>query len=153
MPTKATAVIAALLQYDPDLIASIWKGGTTAINVASDKTILGVGNKGIIKGKGLRFVNIQNIIVQNIRKSGYQYEITGFLLIIDNLDVTNLNPQYIWGGDAFTFSGTSKIWVDYCTVRSSFSLPESSLTSSDVSSWPSALRFQSRQEHWHYTLQ
>lgn len=31
-------------------------------------------------------------------------------------DVTNLNPQYVWGGDAFTFSGTSKIWVDHCTV-------------------------------------
>lgn len=45
------------------------KAGTAGINVASDKTIIGVGNKGIIKGKGLRFVNVKNIIVQNIRKS------------------------------------------------------------------------------------
>lgn len=45
------------------------KAGTSGINVASDKTIIGVGNKGIIKGKGLRFVNVKNIIVQNIRKS------------------------------------------------------------------------------------
>ncbi|KAF4955671.1 hypothetical protein FGADI_4364 [Fusarium gaditjirri] len=61
------------------------------------KTIIGVGNKGIIKGKGLRFVNVKNIIAQNIH-------------------ITNLNPQYVWGGDAFTFSGTSKIWVDHCTT-------------------------------------
>ncbi|KAJ3544268.1 hypothetical protein NM208_g3148 [Fusarium decemcellulare] len=73
------------------------KAGTSGINVASDKTIIGVGNKGIIKGKGLRFVNVKNIIVQNIH-------------------VTTLNPQYVWGGDAFTFSGTSKIWVDHCTT-------------------------------------
>ncbi|KAH6961936.1 pectin lyase fold/virulence factor [Ilyonectria sp. MPI-CAGE-AT-0026] len=73
------------------------KAGTSGINVASDKTIIGVGNKGIIKGKGLRFVNVKNIIVQNIH-------------------VTTLNPQYVWGGDAFTFSGTSKIWIDHCTT-------------------------------------
>ncbi|KAF4975688.1 hypothetical protein FZEAL_7578 [Fusarium zealandicum] len=73
------------------------KAGTSGINVASDKTIIGVGSKGIIKGKGLRFVGVKNIIVQNIH-------------------VTNLNPQYVWGGDAFIFSGTSKIWIDHCTT-------------------------------------
>ncbi|KAF5026452.1 hypothetical protein F66182_1439 [Fusarium sp. NRRL 66182] len=73
------------------------KAGTNGIQVASDKTIIGVGNKGIIRGKGLRFVGVKNIIVQNIH-------------------ITNLNPKYVWGGDAFTFSGTSKIWVDHCTT-------------------------------------
>ncbi|KAF4428275.1 putative pectin lyase precursor [Fusarium austroafricanum] len=71
--------------------------GISGINVASDKTIIGVGNKGIIKGKVLRLVNVKNIIVQNIH-------------------VTEFNPQYVWGGDAFTFSGTSKIWFDHCTT-------------------------------------
>lgn len=52
---------AAQITYD--------KAGTAGINVASDKTSIGVGNKGVIKGKGLRFVNVKNIIVQNIRKS------------------------------------------------------------------------------------
>ncbi|KAF5723130.1 pectin lyase C [Fusarium mundagurra] len=93
------------------------KAGTSGINVASDKTIIGVGNKGIIKGKGLRFVNVKNIIIQNIH-------------------ITNLNPQYVWGGDAFTFSGTSKIWVDHY-----------------VSAWSSALRLWPRQEHWYHPLQ
>lgn len=65
------------------------KAGTAIIRVASDKTIIRVGNKDISKGKRLRFVNVKNIIVQNIRKSA---------LIQDRRsanhtsDVTNLNP-------------------------------------------------------------
>jgi pectin lyase len=53
---------------NPKVDVTYSKAGTSGINVASDKTIVGVGNKGIIKGKGLRFVNVKNIIVQNIRK-------------------------------------------------------------------------------------
>lgn len=46
------------------------------INVASDKTILGVGSKGGLKGKGLRMANgARNVIIQNIY-------------------ITDLNPQY-----------------------------------------------------------
>lgn len=48
---------------------------STAIHVASDKTLVGEGDAGILSGKGLRFVNeVSNIIVQNIK-------------------ITNLNPQ------------------------------------------------------------
>jgi pectin lyase len=54
---------------NPSVDVTYSKAGTSGINVASDKTIIGVGNKGIIKGKGLRFVNVKNIIVQNIRES------------------------------------------------------------------------------------
>lgn len=70
----------------------------TPIDVASHKTIIGVGNKGIIKGKGLRFRGgATNIIVQNIQ-------------------ITDLNPQYVWGGDAISFDGADLIWVDHVTV-------------------------------------
>ncbi|KAJ4169147.1 hypothetical protein NW754_011081 [Fusarium falciforme] len=37
-------------------------------------------------------------------------------MIVQNIYVANLNPRYVWGGDAFAFSGTSKIWVDHCTT-------------------------------------
>lgn len=71
----------------------------TAIDIASDKTIIGVGTSGIISGKGLRFTNdASNIIVQNI-------------------EITNLNPQYVWGGDALAFTSCSNIWIDHVTVR------------------------------------
>ena len=44
------------------------KAATAGIQVAPHKTLIGVGNKGIIKGKGLRFVRTEDIIVQNIRE-------------------------------------------------------------------------------------
>lgn len=72
--------------------------GTSPIDVASDKTILGVGSGAVIRGKGLRMSNgVSNIIVQNIA-------------------ITELNPQYVWGGDALTLDGTSNIWIDHVKV-------------------------------------
>lgn len=72
------------------------KAGMTGIEVQSDKTIIGTDDA-TLNGKGLRMVGVSNIIVQNIA-------------------VTNLNPQYVWGGDAFTFADTSLIWVDHVTT-------------------------------------
>ncbi|KAJ5382222.1 Pectin lyase fold/virulence factor [Penicillium concentricum] len=72
--------------------------GVTGIRVHSDKTIIGVGNKGVLLGKGLRIVDASNIIIQNIM-------------------ITNLNPKLVWGGDAITLSSTSKIWIDHVTTQ------------------------------------
>lgn len=80
------------------------------INVASDKSIVGVGSAGVIRGKGLRLVNdVSNVIIQNVH-------------------ITELNPQYIWGGDAITLAGTdryvqaSPFLLLKCHVRSSTTL-------------------------------
>jgi pectin lyase len=73
--------------------------GYEGINVASDKTLVGTGTNTVLNGKGLRFVGVSNIIVQNIA-------------------ITNLNPQYVWGGDALTFSDTNQIWIDHVTTSS-----------------------------------
>lgn len=73
------------------------------INVASDKTLVGTDGA-TLYGKGLRFVDVSNIIIQNI-------------------EITELNPQYVWGGDALSFSGTSNIWIDHVTV-SGLHLPD-----------------------------
>jgi len=67
--------------------------GTSPINLGSNKSIIGVGSKGVIRGKGLRIANgAKNIIIQNIH-------------------ITELNPQYIWGGDAITLDGADLVWV------------------------------------------
>ncbi|CAG7943743.1 unnamed protein product [Penicillium salamii] len=80
------------------LSASWYTAATKPIDVASNKTILGVEDKGIIKGKGLRFRDgASNIIVQNIQ-------------------VTDLNPEYVWGGDAISFDGSDLIWIDHVTT-------------------------------------
>jgi pectin lyase len=67
--------------------------GVTAINLGSNKSIIGVGNKGVIRGKGLRIANgAKNIIIQNVH-------------------ITELNPQYIWGGDAITLDKADLVWI------------------------------------------
>ncbi|CCO27091.1 hypothetical protein BN14_01125 [Rhizoctonia solani AG-1 IB] len=70
------------------------KAGTTAIKVASNKTLLGKGTAGAIKGKGLRIAGGSNIIIQNVR-------------------ISDINAQFVWGGDAISIDGGSKIWIDH----------------------------------------
>lgn len=79
--------------------ATIDIAGYEGINVASDKTLVGSGTNAILNGKGLRFVGVSNIIIQNI-------------------EITNLNPKYVWGGDALVFSNTNQIWIDHVTTSS-----------------------------------
>jgi pectin lyase len=69
------------------------KAGLSGINVGSNKSIIGVGNKGVIRGRGLRIAKSKNVIIQNIH-------------------FTDINPQYIWGGDAVaTDAGSDLLWV------------------------------------------
>lgn len=37
-------------------------------------------------------------------------------IIISNIAITNLNPKYVWGGDAISVSGSDQIWIDHVTV-------------------------------------
>ncbi|KAJ7851812.1 pectin lyase E [Mycena olivaceomarginata] len=60
------------------------------IEVASDKTLVGT-NGATLNGKGLRLVN--------------------------NIKIENLNPQYVWGGDAISLFGTSNVWIDHRHLR------------------------------------
>ncbi|CAD0106527.1 unnamed protein product [Aureobasidium uvarum] len=88
--------------YEPDApsVSSITydAAGTLGITVASDKSIVGDGSKGIIKGKGLRIVNgAQNVIIQNVQ-------------------ISDINPEYVWGGDAITLDGTDNVWIDHVTT-------------------------------------
>nr|ULM60711.1 putative pectin lyase a precursor [Thecaphora frezii] len=72
-----------------------YKSALKPLEVKSNKSILGVGTAGVLRGIGLRMANgVQNVIIQNIH-------------------ITQLNPQYIWGGDAITLAGTNNIWIDH----------------------------------------
>ncbi|KAJ5115368.1 hypothetical protein NUU61_001127 [Penicillium alfredii] len=74
------------------------KEALNGIAVGSNKSIVGVGSAGVIRGKGLRLANgVKNVIIQNVH-------------------ITELNPQYIWGGDAITLDGTDQIWIDHVKV-------------------------------------
>lgn len=51
-----------------------------------------------MRGKGLRMANgAKNVIIQNIF-------------------ITELNPQYIWGGDALIIAGSDLVWIDHVKV-------------------------------------
>ncbi|OBW68851.1 MAG: P-loop containing nucleoside triphosphate hydrolase protein [Aureobasidium pullulans] len=78
------------------------KAGMIGITVNSNKSLVGQGSKGIIKGKGLRLANgVKNIIIQRNK----------------NLAITDINPHYVWGGDAITLAGTDMIWIDHVTTQ------------------------------------
>ena len=34
-------------------------------------------------------------------------------VIIQNIHVTEINPQYVWGGDGITIDGADMIWIDH----------------------------------------
>ena len=78
----------------PSAAVSYDNAGSIGITVGSKKTLIGQGSAGVIKGKGLRMANgVSNIIIQNIK-------------------ITELNPHYVWGGDAITLAGTDMVWID-----------------------------------------
>jgi len=87
--------------YEPDAPSTTItydKAGVLGMTVASDKTIIGEGSSGIIKGKGLRMVSgASNIIIQNI-------------------EITDINPEFVWGGDAITINDADMIWIDHVTT-------------------------------------
>lgn len=80
--------------YDVEIDTAAYTG----IQVTSNKTLVGT-NSATLNGKGLRMVDVENIIIQNVH-------------------ITNLNPKYVWGGDAVTMSGTSDIWIDHVQTSS-----------------------------------
>ncbi|KAF8687573.1 Pectate lyase, partial [Rhizoctonia solani] len=47
-----------------------------------------------IKGKGLKLAGSKNVIVQNIR-------------------ISDINHQYVWGGDAIDLQGATNVWIDH----------------------------------------
>ncbi|KUI61536.1 Pectin lyase B [Cytospora mali] len=85
--------------YEPDApttSVSYDNAGILGITVNSNKSIVGKNGAKII-GKGLRMVGVKNIILQNV-------------------EITNINPKYVWGGDAITLDNTDLIWVDHVTT-------------------------------------
>lgn len=70
------------------------KAGIIPLKVGNNKTLLGKGNNAGIKGKGLKITNGNNIIIQNI-------------------NIVEINPQFVWGGDALQIDGGTKIWIDH----------------------------------------
>lgn len=87
--------------YEPDapsVTVEYDAAATLGITITSNKSLIGSGSSGVIKGRGIRIVSgASNIIVQNI-------------------EITDLNPKYVWGGDAITLDDSDLVWIDHVTV-------------------------------------
>ncbi|KAG8932533.1 hypothetical protein FRC00_014507 [Tulasnella sp. 408] len=69
-------------------------GHDNNLKVGSNKTIVGQGSNAGIKGIGLQISGVSNVIVQNIQ-------------------ITDINAAYVWGGDAILITGSSRVWIDH----------------------------------------
>ncbi|EAU37973.1 pectin lyase A precursor [Aspergillus terreus NIH2624] len=82
----------------PSASVSYDNAGVLGITITSDKTLIGQGSSGVIKGKGIRIVSgAKNVIIQNIA-------------------ITDINPKYVWGGDAITLNNCDMVWIDHVTT-------------------------------------
>lgn len=97
----------------PKVSVSYDNAGVLGITVKSNKSLIGSGSVGVIQGKGLRIVSgASNIIIQNVH-------------------ITNLNPKYVWGGDAITVNNADMVWIDHVKVHSALPLYESGRTNNN----------------------
>ncbi|EGG04771.1 family 1 polysaccharide lyase [Melampsora larici-populina 98AG31] len=97
------------------------KAAMTPLVIGSNKSLLGVGAKGVIRGKGV----VINKPDRNV--------------IIRNIHFTDMNPFAVWGGDSITLNGATDVWIDHCTfsligrqmISTGGSFPNSGITISN----------------------
>jgi pectin lyase len=71
------------------------KAATRGLLVGSNKTLVGIGRAGVIKGKGLLLMGgVSNIIIRN-------------------LSFTDIAQGLVFGGDGITIADASRIWIDH----------------------------------------
>lgn len=64
------------------------------IQVASNKTLLGLGSTSKIVGATLNLSKVKNVIIRN-------------------LSIAEINPGLVEGGDGITLDGSSHVWIDH----------------------------------------
>ncbi|KAJ1524208.1 hypothetical protein ONE63_010729 [Megalurothrips usitatus] len=72
--------------------------GLMPLNVGSYKTIMGVGGRGVLRGKGLKIRKATQVIIRDI-------------------SIVDINPAVIWGGDALVINGVNQAWIHNVTFK------------------------------------
>ncbi|WP_232314102.1 polysaccharide lyase family 1 protein [Ralstonia sp. A12] len=68
--------------------------GNNPLMVGSNKTVIGVGTTGILKGKGLRLNEVSNVVIRN-------------------LTISDINHGVIFVGDGISLEHVDHVWVDH----------------------------------------
>lgn len=66
-----------------------------SIKVGSNKTLRGLGSGATLQGVSLSIENQSNIIVQNLK-------------------ISEINPDLVEAGDGLTINGSHHVWIDHC---------------------------------------
>lgn len=68
--------------------------GKHPLDVGSNKTLIGIGAAGALKGKGLRLHGAKNVIIRN-------------------LTFSDINEGIVFAGDAISLDDTDHVWIDH----------------------------------------
>lgn len=68
--------------------------GKHPLDVGSNKTLIGIGAAGAIKGKGLRLHGVKNVIIRN-------------------LTLSDINEGIVFAGDAISLDDADHVWIDH----------------------------------------
>lgn len=91
-----------------------------SIRVASNKSIIGVGDKAFLDGVGLTIRNVKNVIIQNIKFSMISI---GKAIPPGSEDIPKIYSKLgdegraqiiVNGGDLVAISNATNIWIDHC---------------------------------------
>ncbi|KAM5365300.1 hypothetical protein ACJZ2D_011083 [Fusarium nematophilum] len=94
-----------------------------------DKTFNFLGSEETVTENGCRLINSCTALnggQDNIKTSGcdsneksvqVKYDKASYLgMLVGSNKSLNLNPQYVWGGDAISLSGNDGVWIDHCKI-------------------------------------
>ncbi|KAJ1530821.1 hypothetical protein ONE63_005668 [Megalurothrips usitatus] len=82
----------------PHTTVTYHKAGLSELWISSHKTIMSSNGRGVIKGKGIRVKDAQNVIIRDIT-------------------ITDINPEVIWAGDAIGLDNVQNVWIHRVTTR------------------------------------
>lgn len=68
--------------------------GKNPLAVGSNKTLIGIGTAGVLKGKGLRLHQAKNVIIRN-------------------LTISDINEGIVFAGDAISLDDADHVWIDH----------------------------------------
>ncbi|MBN1309085.1 MAG: T9SS type A sorting domain-containing protein [Chitinispirillaceae bacterium] len=89
-------------------IGQTFEASGTIIEVANDKTIIGVGDKGFLKGIGLHMKNVSNVIIRNLK-----------------MTMIGGGADDIISGETTSSNTGSNYWIDHCEFYNEYpTLPE-----------------------------